>query len=322
MDEWVLAMRPFVESAGGGSLSRAAGRLFHATRPRFFAASIIPLLVGTAWGQRMGGGLDLGVFALALLAVLCVHAGANVLNDVFDGLSGSDWLNRDRIPPYTGGSRFIQDGIMSTAQMARWGAVLLLLAVPPGVALVLEKGAGVLLFGLAGIAVGVLYSAPPANLSARGLGETAVGASFGVLPVMGAAWLQGAALGFDALLLSAPITFWIAAILLVNEVPDARADAAVGRRTLAVRMGPHGARRLYRTLHLAAPAAIVILVLRGAMPVWGLALPAILALVAMLAARGIDTAPGKRRRLKRAIEITLAIHALGGLWLAAAVWSG
>ncbi|MHA1569120.1 MAG: prenyltransferase, partial [Alphaproteobacteria bacterium] len=103
---------------------------------------------------------------------------------------------------------------------------------------------------------------------------------------------------------------------------DARADAAVGRRTLAVRIDPHGARRLYRTLNLAALAAIVILAERGAVPVWGLALPALLTLVAMLAARGIDTAPGKKRRLKRVIEITLAIHVLGGLWLAAAVWSG
>lgn len=315
-------MRPFVETTGGGSLPRAAGRLFHATRPRFFAASIIPLLVGTAWGQRVAGELDLGVLALALLAVLCVHAGANVLNDVFDGLSGNDWLNRGRISPYTGGSRFIQDGIMSTGQMACWGVTLLVLAVPAGAALVMEKGAGVLLFGLAGIAVGVLYSAPPANLSARGLGETAVGAAFGVLPVMGAAWLQGAALGFDALLLSAPVTFWVVAILLVNEMPDARADATVGRRTLVVRMGAQGAKRLYGMLHLAAPVAILILALRGVIPVWGLVPPAILALVAMLAARGIDTAPGKQRKLKRTIEITLAIHALGGLWLAAAVWSG
>ena len=69
-------------------------------------------------------------------------------------------------------------------------------------------------------------------------------------------------------------------------------------------------------------SAILILALRGAVPVWGLALPAILAPAAMLAARGIDTAPGKQRKLKRAIEITLAIHAIGGLWLAAAVWSG
>ena len=48
MDERDLAMRPFVGIAGGGSLPRAALRLFHATRPRFFAASIILLLVGTA----------------------------------------------------------------------------------------------------------------------------------------------------------------------------------------------------------------------------------------------------------------------------------
>ena len=73
-------------------------------------------------------GFDVTVFALALFATVCVHAASNVLNDVGDDSGGTDRQNEDRIYPYTGGSRFIQTGIMSANEMARLGISLLALA--------------------------------------------------------------------------------------------------------------------------------------------------------------------------------------------------
>ena len=51
-------------------------------RPKFFPASVLPVLAGSAWGFMAAGQFDLSAFILALLATVCVHAGANVLNDV------------------------------------------------------------------------------------------------------------------------------------------------------------------------------------------------------------------------------------------------
>lgn len=58
-------------------------------RPKFFPASVLPVLAGTAWGYMAAGQFDLSCFVLALLATVCVHAGANVLNDVGD--DGGCW---------------------------------------------------------------------------------------------------------------------------------------------------------------------------------------------------------------------------------------
>ncbi|HSN71533.1 MAG TPA: prenyltransferase, partial [Steroidobacteraceae bacterium] len=102
------------EGTGPGAQAR---RLLHATRPKFFPASVLPVLVGTAWGASVAGSLDITVFLLALVTTVCVHAAANVLNDVGDDLSGTDRINQERIFPYTGGSRFIQNGVMSTRAM-------------------------------------------------------------------------------------------------------------------------------------------------------------------------------------------------------------
>ena len=94
-------------------------------RPKFFPASVLPVLAGSAWGFMVAGRFDLSVFILALLATVCVHASANVLNDVGDDAGGTDRRNEDRIYPYTGGSRFIQAGIMSPGGMARLGISLI-----------------------------------------------------------------------------------------------------------------------------------------------------------------------------------------------------
>ena len=313
-------VEPSTLTLGGGGALRVAKRLFLATRPKFFTASMLPMLLGTAWGHHVSGQFDMTVFMLALAATLCVHAGANVINDVFDDINGSDCGNDGRIYPYTGGSRFIQNGIMSVSGMTRWGMTLYVMAVVFGAILTGMKGVGVLLFGLVGLGLGVLYSIPPIQLSARGVGEATVAVAFGVLPVTGAAWLQSGIVDSEVVLVSIPVSLWVAAILLINGVPDITADAAAGKRTLAVRLGPRGTQVLYVCIHVLAFLAIGLAVSQGSFSVIVFALPALLLLVAILASRSIGHATDPAQPLKRSIELTLAIHALGTLWLAGYVW--
>jgi len=117
----VEVVEPSAAQFSGQSFAKTAKRLFHATRPKFFPASVLPVLIGTTWGIQASGSFSASVFALALLATVCVHAASNVLNDVGDDSGGTDRQNEDRIYPYTGGSLFIQNGIMSASEMARLG---------------------------------------------------------------------------------------------------------------------------------------------------------------------------------------------------------
>jgi 1,4-dihydroxy-2-naphthoate octaprenyltransferase len=286
-------------------------------RPKFFPASVLPVLAGSAWGVMAAGQFDLPAFILALLATVCVHAGANVLNDVGDDSGGTDRRNDDRIYPYTGGSRFIQAGIMSASGMARLGVSLLAVAGIAGLILLVSKGPMVLWFGIAGILLAVLYSLGPVRLASIGLGELSVGIAFGVLPVTGAAWLQSGSLGLDVLLFSIPVSVWVTAILLINEVPDIAPDGATGKRTLPVRFGLGGTSVMYLLLHLSGLAALVALALRGGFPVWGLIVPALLLVLAWQAARAIRTGIADRPAMTRAIEMTLGIHTIGAIWLTA-----
>jgi 1,4-dihydroxy-2-naphthoate octaprenyltransferase len=312
------AAEPSLAALAGDTLAARARRLLLATRPAFAPASVAPVLIGTAWGYRASGHMHWTVALLALFATLLVHLGANVLNDVADDLGGTDRINQERIFPYTGGSRFIQNGIMSANEMTVWGVTLLAAAALLGLALIELRGPAILVFGLIGVALGVSYSLPRIQLAARGIGEAAIAIAFGVLPVTGAAWLQSGRLDGASVVISVPVSLWVAAILLMNEVPDQAADARAGKATLVVRLGTEATRRVYLGLQLTACAAFL---LAGALRLvpWWIAIVSI-ALIpgAWSAAQGIRE-PAERARLTRSIRTTLALHTAGSVLLLAAV---
>jgi 1,4-dihydroxy-2-naphthoate octaprenyltransferase len=284
-------------------------------RPKFFPASVLPVLAGSAWGFMVAGHFDLPAFLLALLATVCVHFGANVINDVGDESGGTDRQNEDRIYPYTGGSRFIQAGIMSASTMARLGISLLLVAAAAGLLLIISKGVMVLWFGLAGVLLAVLYSLGPIRLASIGLGEIAVGIAFG-LPVVGAAWLQSGIINLDVVLFAVPVAAWVTAILLINEVPDMNADGATGKRTLPVRLGLGGTSALYLLLHITAAITTVWLTVRGGLPLLAQIVPVALMALAWKAWQAIRHCIADRPGMTKAIEKTLGIQAIGSVWLA------
>ena len=314
--EIVQPINPAPEDFVGDSGARAVKRLFHATRPKFFPASVLPVVTGTAFGAYAAGSFNIYVFTLALIATVCVHAASNVLNDVGDETIGTDRINTQRVYPYTGGSRFIQMGILSQSSMARLGVGMLAFAAFLGVLLFLEKGPVVLLFGLAGVALAVTYSLGPVKLSTLGIGEMAVAVGLGVLPVTGSAWLQGASIDTALVLFSLPVSVWVFAILFINEVPDIKADGATGKNTLPVRLGLPGASRLYFVLQVSAAIVITYMAMQQMLPMLAPLVPLGLLVLAWRAASAIRVGVSDRKSMTQAIESTLGIHTIGCIWLA------
>ena len=320
--EAVNPLEPSCEDLAGDGLGRRARRLSLATRPKFLTASVLPVLVGTAWGATLAGAFDLVAAALAVLATALVHSGANVINDVGDELTGTDRANVDRIYPYTGGSRFIQNRIMSAGEMNRWGWTLIGAACLVGLVLAALKGPWVVALGLSGIFIAWAYSAPALQLSGKGVGEFFLMIAFGLLPAGGAAWLQSGVFDVATLLIALPLGIWVMLILWINEVPDRKADAANGKRTLVVRLGLDGARLGYRLLHAVAFAAIVALVVLDALPWWVAIGAAIVLAGGFKAAGGIAEGVG-RAALTRSIEMTIGLQTVGSILLfVGALFSG
>jgi 1,4-dihydroxy-2-naphthoate octaprenyltransferase len=120
-------------------------------------------------------------------------------------------------------------------------------------------------------------------------------------------------------LFSLPISAWVAAILLINEVPDIGPDGDTGKRTLPVRLGLGGTAMLYLGIHVIALATVIYLTVVGLLPLATPLLPVALLFLAYKASGAIRQGLMERDSLHHAIEGTLGIHTLGSLWLCAAV---
>ena len=236
------------------------------TRPGFLSVTAVGCALGLASAAACGCGFD-GVRAgITVLLALLAHAGANVLNDYFDELNGADAANTGALFPFTGGSRFIQNGQVSAQETRHWASVLLGVSALGGIWLALQSGGGLLLVGLAGMALAWSYSAPPFKLMSRGLGELTVALAWWLV-VIGADYSQRGHFFIIPAYVGVSFAFLIANILLINGLPDAPSDASVGKRTLATRMTPMGVARSYLLVLLVAHAWV-------AVGVWALIPPA------------------------------------------------
>jgi 1,4-dihydroxy-2-naphthoate octaprenyltransferase len=182
--------------------------------------------------------LHLGYFALTLLGAACIHLGLNTSNDYFDHLSGNDEINLE-LTPFSGGSRVIQEGILSARGVLITSVSFYLVGICIGIYLALVRGWPRLWLGGLGVLLALFHNVSPIGLYylLPGIGEVAVGIGFGPLAVLGAYYVQAQRLSLEALWASIPVGLLIAAVLYINEFPDYVADGAVGKRTLVVALG-------------------------------------------------------------------------------------
>jgi 1,4-dihydroxy-2-naphthoate polyprenyltransferase len=238
--------------------------LLRMTRPGFLSLTAVACVLGFASGGAWSD-VRIAHASAAFVLALVMHAAANVLNDYEDARNGADEANTAGIFPFTGGSRLIQQGIVTIEQTRALGLTLLAIGVAGGIVLAWFTGTALLVIGLVGVLLAWSYSAPPLKLMSRSLGELAVGAAWGLV-VLGAAYVAHGSISAGAGSVATGFALLAANILLVNEIPDASADAAVGKRTSVVLVGAAGAARVYAALALITQAWLIAAVVLGVAP--------------------------------------------------------
>lgn len=235
-------------------------------RLAFLTASVMPVLLATAIARHETGGIDWFLFALTLAGAVFLHIGTNVANDYFDHRSGTDPANTRFVRPFTGGSRLIQEGLISPGTVLATSICFFTAGLGIGVVLAVLRGPVVLLFGIAGLVSGYFYTAPPLRLAHRGLGELTVGVNFGLLIVMGTYYVQTERFSAESIVASLPLTCLIAAVIIINEFQDSAADGGAGKRTLVVRLGTERSVVLFGAVSLLAYVPIIIGAATGLFP--------------------------------------------------------
>lgn len=286
------------------SFSNLISLYFFATRPAFLSATLMAFMLGLAGAAYSGVAIQPLSAVMTVLLALMVHAGVNVLNDYFDARNGTDTINVERLYPFTGGSRFIQNGVLTLAQTMYFGYILLALAMLGGLWLVFQISDGLLLLGAFGMFIGWAYSASPLRLNSRGLGELCVLLGFlGI--VVGADFVQRRAFSFVPFIVGMPYALLVTNLLYINQFPDRKADAEAGKYHLVVRLPLDSAVWLYLLLAVMALLWIAAMGGIGYLPDLALlsALPLLLSARAFWLLRQFAAKPTK---LLSAIKLTLA----------------
>jgi len=288
---------------------------FFAVRGPFLSASVIPVLLGTAMAYRQGHSLNSLFFWLNLAGVVALHFGANAANDYYDYLSGADPARPAK--PFSGGSQLLQRGILRPCHYFYLIFGHLALAVLIAFFFGRARGLLTLALGLTGVLLAYYYTAPPVKLSYRGLGEVAVGLTFGPLAILGSFLVQSGKFGFLPFLASLPLGFLIANVLYVNQYADYLEDREAGKRNLVVILGRERALPGVYLLFAAAYLSLVAAVGAGALPPGALA-ACFTAPFARRAAEELRYHLKEPERLFFASSATIAVHGITGLILALA----
>ena len=302
-------------------LANPFARYLLATRPAFLTITIAGCLLGFATAVAGSVAFDWARALVTLLLALLAHAGINVLNDYCDHLNGTDARNTQRIYPFTGGSRFIQNGVLSPRQVLIFAVALFAATITGGLWLFSVAGARLFWIGLAGLFIGWAYSAPPLQLNSRGVGELCVATGF-LLIVAGADYAQRSAWAALPWLAGAPYALLVANILYINQFPDRDADRASGKLHWVARLRPETAAWGYGLILLLAALALLGGMLLGVLP-WTAACAFVALIPAVQAWRQLQRFAATPMQLAPAIKLTLlAAHALPLLLTVTLLFSG
>lgn len=222
-----------------------------AVRPATLAASVAPVLTGSAIAVHEGG-LRWWAGLAALLVGMAMQLGVNFANDYSDFVRGAD---SSRIGPVRAASSGIVDPAhVRWAATAAFGAAGLL-----GLVLSLAVDWRLLVVGAACLLAGWLYTGGPRPYGYLGLGEIFVFVFFGLVATIGTVYVETSRITALALLMGCGMGFLATAILVLNNLRDIDTDAAAGKRTLATRIGRQPTRMLLLLLVSAAFAVPIVI---------------------------------------------------------------
>jgi len=200
-----------------------------AVRPATLAASVSPVLAGTAIALHQGAIRPLAGLG-ALVVAIAMQFGVNFANDYSDHVRGAD---KQRVGPV----RAASSGVVAPQQVRLAAIASFAVAGVVGVVLSVATDWRLLIAGAACLLAGWLYTGGPRPYGYLGLGELFVFVFFGLVATVGTAYVETGHITILSVLMGCGVGFLATAILVLNNLRDIETDEAAGKRTLATRIG-------------------------------------------------------------------------------------
>jgi len=277
-----------------------------AIKPPMYSVAIMPIGVGTAIAFYQTGTIQVGIFAIFVIAAILILAWENLSNDVFDSETGVDVNKAHSVVNLTGNKSLIF-----------WLSKLCLVAGLSGILAIALKQQDFMVVGLILLCclLGYVYQGPPFRLSYRGWGEILCFFAFGPLAFAAAYYSQTKDWSVANFAASSIVGISTSLILFCSHFHQVEDDAAVGKRSPIVRLGTERAARLLPWLGCGIYALTALFVLLGIFPWQTLLMFASLPLALKLCDHVLRH-HDRPERISNSKFIAVGVHFWSGLLLA------
>ena len=237
------------------------------TRAPFLLLAPVCIFLAAGLAYSTTGEIDWGMLGLIMFCGVSAHIAVNALNEYQDFQSGLD-LNTERTP-FSGGSGTLPENPHFAPAALKISIITIGLTIISGLTIVYLRGSELLLPGLAGILIIVLYTKvinryPVLCLLSPGL-------AFGILMVGGSYFALTGTYSVEIFLVSLIPFFLVNNLLLLNQFPDVAADRGAGRRHALIQYGMQTGSYIYLLFLVLAALALIVSVYLGALPLYSLA---------------------------------------------------
>ena len=273
------------------------------SRLKFVIGGLLSIALGTVIARYEGHPFGLAACLLALFTVTIFQLMTHYSNDYFD----RECDERSVPTAFSGGSGVLPRSELTPIFAARLALATASLGLFATIIIAIQFSITAAALAISSGILSWSYSAPPARLLARGLGELTTALVVAILaPLFGYAMQTG---GIDAraVVSTIPAACAMFAMMLCVEIPDIQSDGASGKVNLLVRFGLASARRLIEAFTLAIfVAAAVGVFLRAVPPMFG-----------YFALGAVPVAISLWRTLERPGALAASSHSVQGVAIAA-----
>jgi 1,4-dihydroxy-2-naphthoate polyprenyltransferase len=226
-----------------------------AIRAFSLAASIIPVLVGSAFSLYYPGKVDWYLLPIIIVCSMLFQSATNMLNDYYDYKKGVDKEHT------YGSSRVLVDHVLKPKQLLVMGFIVMLIGFILGLALVYVRGIPMLVLGIVGALGGYLYSGYPMGYKYFALGDIMVFALMGPLMVIGSYFALTGSYFRELWIMSIPVGCLVLSILQANNHRDIINDKAAKIKTVSILIGHRASKVEYLVLVAGAYFSVFAMIL-------------------------------------------------------------
>ncbi len=212
------------------------------TRAPFLLLSAVLVFLGAALARRSVS-LSITDITIVLAGVILAHISVNLFNELSDYKTKID--ENTVKTPFSGGSGMMQAGFTAPVHVEYAAWMSMFLAGAAGIYFCVTSTWWILLYMAAGAAAIRFYTT---HLAKWLMGEWAAGFTLGFLVVLGVFHALTGHITLEAAYIAIPPGILTSLLLLLNELPDIRADKKGGRNHLIIRLGHVKGVRLYGIL--------------------------------------------------------------------------